>query len=73
MKTKVITNEDFSGKKQFKIYEIDENGEKAFEFDRKTGDKKDKKPLVNIGITKAEAIVKHKVELEEFWSNYENL
>ena len=66
MKTKVITNEDFNGKKQFKIYEVDENGEKAVEFDRKSGEKKDKKPIVNFGITKAKAIFKCVPELQTF-------
>ena len=66
MKTQVVTNEDFNGRKQFKVYEVDEDGNKAFEFDRNTGEKKDKKPIVNIGLTKAIALVNNADALIKF-------
>lgn len=66
MKTKVITDEDFNGKKQFKVYLVDADGKKAVEFDRKTGDKKTKKPIVNIGMTKAKTIIENIDELKQF-------
>lgn len=66
MKTKVITNEDFNGKPMFKIYEVDDEGNKAVEFDRKTGEKKDKKALISFGVTKAKLIDLHELELAEF-------
>jgi len=66
MKTKVITNEDFNGKPVFKIYEVDEEGNKAFEFDKRTGEKKNKKPVVSFMLTKAKAIFKHTDDLQNF-------
>jgi len=66
MGTKVITSEDFKGKRQFKIYEVDEQGNKIVEFDKKTGEKKEKRPIFNFGITKAKLLKKHQDELETF-------
>jgi spermidine/putrescine-binding protein len=66
MKTKVFTNEDFNGRKQFKIYEVDEDGKKIAAFDKRTGKEKEPKPLLNIGITKAKLIKSKLAELETF-------
>jgi len=69
MKTKVFTDEQFNGNNQFKVYQVDENGEKAVEFDKKTGEKKIKKPIFNFGIKKADILVNHLDELKEYQIN----
>lgn len=69
MKTKVFTDEKFNGKGMFKVYQVDENGEKAVEFDKQTGKKKTKKPIFNFGITKADILVKHAEELKDYQIN----
>ena len=65
-KTKVFTNEQFNGKTLFKIYKVDDDGKKTVEFNKKTGEKKETKPVFNFGIIKANILIKHLSELEEF-------
>jgi len=51
--TKVEKN-DFKGNEMFSIFEFDKEGNKNF------------KPVVNMGVKKARALVKHLKELEHF-------
>lgn len=51
--TKVEKN-DFKGNEMFSIFEFDKEGNKNF------------KPVVNMGVKKARALVKHLKELEAF-------
>lgn len=60
MKTKVIETE-FKGKPMFTIFVVDEYGEKsAPEYGNTI------RPLVNMGIKKAQALIVHLKELEAF-------
>jgi len=51
--TKVLPN-DFNSKPMFSIYEFDKEGNKNF------------KPLVNMGMKKAELILKHVEDLKKY-------
>ena len=53
-KTKVIPNE-FKGQSLFTVYEVDESESPVSDF-----------PVVNFGIKKAKAVLKHVQELREF-------
>ena len=66
MRTKVITDEEFNGHKLFKVYAIDDMGRRMVEFDKKTGEPKEMKPIVNIGLKKAKAVFKHYDDLLTF-------
>lgn len=57
MITKVITDEQFNNKNQFKIYEMTEEGKKVVKFDSRTGEPRDKKPMFNFGIEKAKVLL----------------
>lgn len=65
MKTKVFI-EEYNGNEQFKIFEVDDQDKKVVEFCRKTGEKKERKPMFNFGIKKAIELSNHKDELEIF-------
>lgn len=65
MKTKVFPD-TFNGKPMFKVFEVDENGEKIKRFDSKTGKPAEPKHLLNIGTTKCLLIQKHIEEFNEF-------
>lgn len=52
--TKVFEDE-FKGNAMFSIWEVDEDGKRVGDY-----------PIVNFGMTKAKAIVKHNEELLEF-------
>lgn len=52
--TKVFI-EDYKGNQMFSIWEVNEDGEKTKAF-----------PIISFGKTKAEALIKHKFDLEGF-------
>ena len=71
MTTKVFIT-DFKSNRMFTIKEVDENGEPLTEFDRKTGDKVEKKPVVNLGVRKLKAIALHSNEVTKFLEENSN-
>lgn len=72
MLTKAFTDEPYKGNDMYKIYEVDSEGNKVFEFDRKTGEKVVKKPLISIGLKKAQIILNNVESLENFVTLLEN-
>lgn len=54
MKTKVF-REKFKGQVMFSVFEVDDSGKK-----------KSEKPVLNMGIKKAELVLKHEEEFKEY-------
>lgn len=69
MKTKVFTNEKWKNNEMFRIFQVDDDGNKITEFCKKTGDKIIKKELMKFGVSKADLLIKHLSELKEFQIN----
>ena len=65
MQTKVFEN-TFNGKPMFSIFEVNEDGEKIGKFNSNTGERMEAKPVVNMGIKKADLSLKHSKELAIF-------
>lgn len=66
MKVVIVTDEQFNNKNQFKIYRADKDGKKLVEFDRTTGQPKDKKPMFNFGIEKAKVLLDNVDHLKNY-------
>ena len=65
MRTKVFEN-TFNGKPMFSVFEVNEDGEKVGKFNTNTGERMEAKPVVNMGIKKADLALKHSKELADF-------
>ena len=50
----------------FSIFEVNEDGEKIGKFNSNTGERMEAKPVVNMGIKKADLSLKHSKELAIF-------
>ena len=50
----------------FSVFEVNEDGEKVGKFNTNTGERMEAKPVVNMGIKKADLALKHSKELADF-------
>lgn len=62
----VALEEMWNGRVMFRIYEVDDNGQKIKSFDRKTGEALEPRPIFNMGAKKAGIILGHVKDLEHF-------